>query len=314
MDRVVNLLRTTLLGLALGSFCHPVHAQEQLADRGLDVLSWNIYMRPAALFWNGQLKRARHIGDLLKDSRHDVLLLQEAFGRRSRKILRKALQEQYPHEVLPVREGRLFNSGLWVLSRLPVEDVVWVLFDTCAGVDCRAAKGAVLFTVHKEGNAFHVVNTHLQSGKSEHHQRVREEQYGTIATLLEENADPRTIQVVAGDLNTDQADVEAHASMVRRLKAQNGTLREPRRLKDEGMDHCTWGCSTNTLIPKGRRGRTKLIDHALVRRREGTGGHQRIRAERRLHIFTSPWSRRHRHLSDHNAISIRLVEMPWNEP
>jgi len=270
-------------------------------------------MRPAGLFWNGQMKRAQHIGALLKDSGHDVILLQEAFGRRSRKVLRKALQGEFPHEVLPVREGRLFNSGLWVLSRVPLEEVTWVLFDTCTGVDRYAAKGALLFRVEHEGNTFQVVNTHLQAGGAPKHQRVREAQYGTIATLLEEHSRPGVLQVVAGDLNTDEADVDAHEAMLQSLRSSNGSLRKPRRMEAEGMDLCTWGCSTNTLIGKRYRGRTKLLDHFLVRNPAGPEEDRRIRTERRLHIFTSPWSRRHRHLSDHNAVSIRLMDVRGNE-
>lgn len=286
----------------------PVRAQETVGREGLDVLSWNIYMRPAALFWNGQMKRARHIGALLRNADHDVVLFQEAFGRRSRKVLRRALEGQYPHEVLPVRDGRLFNSGLWVVSRIPLEEVVWVRFDTCAGWDCRAAKGAVLLTVQKEGRSYQVVNTHLQAGGAAAYRPIRERQFATISTLLRESGQEDVLQLVAGDLNTDQQDVEAHEAMLRRLRAENGHLQRPAKLEEERMDHCTWGCSTNTLIKKQKRGYTKLIDHLLVRRNcegEETRG---VRAERRLHIFTSPWSRRHRHLSDHNAVSIRLVE------
>ena len=313
MMRTVSMIRISLVLGALFLVTGAGHAQERLAGQGLDVLSWNIYMRPAGLFWDGQMKRARHIGALLRDSEHDVLLLQEAFGRRSRKLLRKALQDEFPHEVLPVRRGRLFNSGLWVLSRLPVEDVVQVLFDTCAGVDCRAAKGAVLFTVEKDGRSYQVVNTHLQAGGAPRYQQVRERQYGTIATLLEECGRPGVLQVVAGDLNTDEADVAAHEAMLRSLKARNGSLRRAKREEEEAMDHCTWGCSTNTLISKRYRGHTKLIDHMLVRRFAATDEARRYHAERRLHIFTSPWSRRHRHLSDHNAVSIRLVEQLGSE-
>jgi hypothetical protein len=53
-----NIGRATLLALAVALSWDAVQAQEQLPDRGLDVLSWNIYMRPAGLFWNGQMKRA----------------------------------------------------------------------------------------------------------------------------------------------------------------------------------------------------------------------------------------------------------------
>ncbi len=300
----VGILLVGMFGdLAPGAQAQVCGEQQQ----GLDVLSWNIYMRPAAFFWNGQSKRARHIGELLKDSDHDVLFFQEAFGRKSRKVLREALDGAYPHEVLPVSAGRFFNSGLWVLSRIPIDTVDALTFDARMGVDRGAAKGAVLVQVTQGGQRTQLVNTHLQSSKGQRQQAVREEQYRQIVHLLERNTRPGVRQVVAGDLNTDQRDVEAYEAMLDVLKARNGALRRSERAARADMPISTWGGPFNTLVRKRSRGDIKLLDHALVRDTGYREHSLRSTVERVLHLLTSPWSRKHEHLSDHHPISIRFV-------
>lgn len=280
----------------------------QTTVQSLDVLSWNIYMRQSAFFWNGQMKRAEHIGMLLKDSDHDILLFQEAFGRKSRRVLRKALDGNFPYEVLPVRTGRLFNSGLWILSRIPIQEVDMLTFETCKGVDCKAAKGAVLVELEQPWGSTQVLNTHLQSSRGAKQQAVRQAQYKQLLDLLEARAKPGVRQVVAGDLNTDQQDVEAYEEMLATLKAENGEMKRSERAEKAQIPFSTWGGPFNTLIKKRARGDKKLLDHALVRETDAEQPQFKADVQRLLHFFTSPWSRKHDHLSDHNAISIRFVE------
>ena len=44
------------------------------------------------------MERAQEIADYLKNSEADVLVLQELFHSRARKVLRKALKETYPYQ------------------------------------------------------------------------------------------------------------------------------------------------------------------------------------------------------------------------
>lgn len=285
----------------------PADCAAQVPADSLDVLSWNIYMRPSAIFWNGQMKRAEHIGMLLKDSDHDVLLFQEAFGRKSRKVLRKALDGSFPYEVLPAGKGRMLNSGLWVLSRLPIHDVQVISFRNCMGLDCTASKGAVLVEVEQPWGNTQVLNTHLQANYGAGEQAVRQEQYVEILDLLEANAKPGVPQVVAGDLNTDQQDLEDYETMLATLNAKNGALKRSPRAEKVELPISTWGGPLNTLIKKRSRGDKKLLDYTLVRESDGPDFFENITVQRVLHFFTSPWSRKHDHLSDHHPISIRFV-------
>jgi hypothetical protein len=48
----------------------------------------------------------------------------------------------------------------------------------------------------------------------------------------------------------------------------------------------------------------------LVREPERRDSNLKLTVEWVLHFITSPWSPKHEHLSDHHAISIRLVDSP----
>lgn len=285
----------------------PADCAAQVPEDSLDVLSWNIYMRPSAIFWNGQMKRAEHIGKLLKDSDHDVLLFQEAFGKKSRRLLREALDGSFPYEVLPASTGRLLSSGLWVLSKLPVVDVHVITFQASKGVDRTAAKGAVLVELELPWGNTQVLNTHLQATSGPKHQAVRQAQYLELLELLESCAAPGVRQVVAGDLNTDPQDQEDYENMLATLKAKDGSLKRSARAEKAEVPLSTWGGPSNTLIKKRSRSEKKLLDHALLRESADHDFFENMTVQRVLHFLTSPWSRKHDHLSDHHPISIRFV-------
>lgn len=306
-DRISGAAKVVLVLLCFYPSLRSAAQGSQEAPDSLDVLSWNIYMRPSGIFWNGQMKRAEHIGMLLKESDHDVLLFQEAFGRKSRKVLRKALDGSFPYEVLPAGNGRMLNSGLWVLSRIPIHAVQVISFRNCMGIDCTAAKGAVLVEVEQPWGNTQVLNTHLQSSSGRRQQTVRQVQYVQLLDLLEAHAKPGVPQVVAGDLNTDTQDMEDYETMLATLKAKNGELKRSSRAEKVELPISTWGGPLNTLIKKRARADRKLLDHTLLRDSDGPDLFENITVQRVLHFFTSPWSRKHDHLSDHHPISIRFV-------
>jgi endonuclease/exonuclease/phosphatase family metal-dependent hydrolase len=73
--------------------------------RPVKVLTWNIYMRPHSITFDGQFRRAKAIGEVLRTEDYDIILFQEAFGKTSRKKLRKALAGEFPFEIKP-KENR----------------------------------------------------------------------------------------------------------------------------------------------------------------------------------------------------------------
>jgi len=297
----------TALLIAISAVPTSFAQEAEEATGTLNVLSWNIFMRPASLFFDGQMERAKHIGALLKDSEYDVLVFQEAFGRKSMRLLHEALDGAFPYEIKPLNNGKVFNNGLWVLSRFPIENIIPIFFDACAGVDCGAAKGAVFFEVNKDCIAYQVVNTHLQSMEGPKQEAVRNSQFAQMKDLLEAQARTGVLQLVAGDMNTARDNENAYQEMVTILNAADDKVLMPEDTYCATASATSWGCPNNTLIPDKLKGKTALLDYALVRNPKPRARPRSIFTERVLRTFTSPWSDKHKHLSDHYAISIKLV-------
>jgi endonuclease/exonuclease/phosphatase family metal-dependent hydrolase len=297
----------TALLIAISAVPTSFAQEAEATSSTLNVLSWNIFMRPAGLFFDGQLERAKHIGALLKDSEYDVLVFQEAFGKKSMKLLSEALDGAFPYEIKPLNNGKVFNNGLWVLSKFPIENIIPIFFDACAGVDCGAAKGAVFFEVNKDGIAYQLVNTHLQSMEGPKQEAVRNSQFEQMKDLLEAQARTGVLQLVAGDMNTSRDNENAYQEMVTILNADDDDVLMTEDTYCSTASATSWGCPNNTLIPDKLKGQTALLDYALVRNPRPRARPRSILTERMLRTFTSPWSDKHKHLSDHYAISIKLV-------
>ena len=136
-------------------------------DNQLKILSWNIKMFPAPYGWLFKpYKRAANIIQVLKESDgYDIIFFQEAFSGSIRRKIYAELQNIYPHEVEPNDQTAFYkiNSGLWVISRLPITLNNHISFTNFQESDKLASKGAKLFSVIKYNQEFHLINTHLTS-------------------------------------------------------------------------------------------------------------------------------------------------------
>jgi endonuclease/exonuclease/phosphatase family metal-dependent hydrolase len=272
----------------------------------LTVLTWNVFLRPRAILWGDhQSARAREMVQLLREEDYDVVVLQEAFDRVSLRILTEGLKDTYPHFILPGKRNPLHtNSGLLVLSRLPIERAENIFFNQCAGADCMVDKGAVLMQVSKGGRTYQVVGTHAQAEEGRKYAEIRASQYQQIrGSLLEAHAQEGITQLVVGDLNTDQSQHLEYSMMLHTLGTEDG---EVRLASGDGLP-CdgvyTWGCANNSLIPSKYRGETSLLDYVLLR-----ANGRNATVDRTLHVFKRKWGKKGREdLSDHYALSTVVV-------
>ena len=270
--------------------------------RPIKVLTWNIFMRPHAITFDGQFRRAKAIGELLKTKDYDIILFQEAFGKTSRKKLRKALANKYPYEIEPKNRKKTVNSGLWILSKHPIKKEQFIFFDNCMISDCQSAKGAVLIEVEINGQPYQFVNTHVQSEDGKEFAKVRAQQFKMIAQLLSEHQQEKVPQFILGDLNTSFTVKEEYSMMLELLHATDGDL-SILDSKELSIDEpITWGCANNQLIKKKWKGRNQLLDYALQRK---VGYDFKLRRD--LKTYTQQWSKKRKHLSDHYAISLTIL-------
>jgi len=289
------------LGLVIGH----VSFSETPRSQQLKVLTWNVFLRPRAILWGDhQAARAHEMVKLLKAEDYDVAVLQEAFDQRSIRILTEGLREDYPYMLLPQKRSLLhINSGLFVLSRLPIEDTATIFFDRCAGNDCMADKGAVLIQVSKGGHGYQVIGTHAQAEEGKHFADIRSHQYEQIRELLmEKHAQHGMTQIVVGDLNTSQSQHHEYQMMLHLLGTEDGEVRlaSGSDLPCDGV--YSWGCSDNGLVPAKHKGNTSLLDYLLCRP-NGTAP----QIERVLHVFKRNWKKGRSDLSDHYALSMTVA-------
>ncbi|MDP6944313.1 MAG: sphingomyelin phosphodiesterase, partial [Myxococcota bacterium] len=218
---------------------------ESWRSRHLDVLSYNVFMRPRDAppytTINGQGIRAALIPPRLVG--YDVLVLQEAFDNDARKTLLEGLANHgYPHasqilgsDDLTIRwklgEGpqvpKNWNGGVVIASKWPIVEgsEAQLLFGgVCGAEDCGADKGAVHVTIDK-GPAggppmpFHIIGTHLNNGDWE----VQKGQLELIRRFIDAlDIPPNEPVVIAGDFNVNRVThPEYHRAMLEILGAKD---------------------------------------------------------------------------------------------
>lgn len=268
----------------------PINAFDQ---KPLRVLSWNIYLLPVLSLFNNNQSRAKTIADQIAESNYDVVVFQEAFSATNRRHIARKILKEYPYHYGPVNPGRSIhrtNSGLWVVSRIPLSMLGSVRFAEATGFDAVARKGAVLFEGVFNGKKFQLVTTHLQAdGKA----GIRERQLDVInRELLEQFHEPNVPQLICGDFNIEKEDLETYEGMLSLLNATDGDL-------SSGLMH-SFDESGNTLLRKPY-GRKKLIDYFLLR-----NGEFIHRIERKVRAFQRMVGEELHHLSDHHALEAEI--------
>jgi endonuclease/exonuclease/phosphatase family metal-dependent hydrolase len=118
------------------------------------------------------------------------------------------------------RSGKLFGSGLLILSDYPVTDVHLLAFPdfACAGFDCLANKGALLATIELPGadSPIDIVATHLNSRRSARVGDARslyayERQVALLSDFILANRNPDHPLIVVGDFNVGDAEARGRA-------------------------------------------------------------------------------------------------------
>jgi len=260
--------------------------------------------------------RAAAIGAALLELDYDVLCLEKVFDERGRRALDEALSDRYPYRYGPVncRGCIKQTSGVYVLSRLPLEEVREIRYEACAGVDCFSRKGAVLLRGALHDRPFQIIATHLQGGAEPDQlprmQPIREKQLQqVIDELVTPFARPGEPLFLCGDLVTPRfneripAEPSAgYSNLIRLFTAQNGP--ETRITLDERP-------SVNDLGPPGGT-RTGELDYVLVVNR---GVDLRLRWRRHV-LRRRGWdgSKNRQDLSYRYAVGIEATFPPAENP
>jgi len=270
-----------------------VNQNNSLEKKELKVLSWNIYMLPYISLFNNNGERAKVIAQTLQTSDYQIIVFQEAFSSKCRHILAKNLAKEYPYQYGPINKNNLpfrTNSGLWIVSKIPLSELGQIQFSRSSGFDMVARKGAVLFQGIFDGATFQLLTTHLQADNSN---EVRVKQCDEIRDhLLNKYFNPVIPQLICGDFNIDMDDRSSYQQMLKTLDAQNGEL--------SGTVKFTYDEINNNLA-KIANGKRRIIDYVLVR----NGGLIHT-IERKVQTFFSHVGDRASNLSDHYAMEFKV--------
>ena len=271
----------------------PYIVKTSITPNSLKILSWNIYMLPYISLFNRNAKRAKVIADKLEYSDYQVIVFQEAFSSKCRDILAKRLAKEYPFQYGPTNKTFYpfrTNSGLWVVSKIPLTQLDKIKFTISKGFDIIARKGAVLFQGNFQGSAFQLLATHLQADNS---QLIREKQCSEIKDhLLNQYFNPNIPQLICGDFNIDMNDHQNYQLMLKTLGANNGEI--------SGDIKVTYDEINNTLA-RNAMGKKSLIDYILVRNEKRIG-----HIERKVQTFYTKIGSKSSNLSDHYAMEANI--------
>ncbi len=293
-------MRLTIAGLLFILSISFIQAQDSLK-----ILSWNIQMLPRGVKGNGKAKRARSIAEELKGRDYDIIVFQELFYHRSRKILLTRLKEKYPHQTAVLNKKAISfktNGGVLILSRHPITDTREITYQQKSGPDRLSRKGALLATMNVRGKKVQVIGTHLQAfGKKE----IMYSQYQQLHDeLLKPSLLPNIPQIICGDFNTlkevpAQVPVSLPANfeeriarypvMLQTLQAEDGELK--------GTQQYSMDRPNNDLCKKRKEFRL-LLDYFLIRSNQSAAHIP----HRQITIIKNKWHKDHRDLSDHYGL------------
>lgn len=260
----------------------------------LRILSWNIYMLPSLAMPNGIKVRSKLIASRIKDADFDIVVFQEAFNPKSREALRELLKDTYPYSAGPANEKRQalrLNSGIWILSKIPLKIVGEIQFSKARGFDVFSRKGAMMVEAEHNGTLFQIIGTHLNAGET---QKIRDIQYRELQEkLLRPNRKDDVPQVICGDFNTDKRDRDSYQRMISILQVPDYEVDGACLFSYDGLN--------NDLISPNYR-KQELLDYIFYQ----SNGMSGARIERSFHRYSHTWSRRHKDLSDHYAVAASI--------
>jgi len=261
-------------------------------NRDLKILSWNIYMLPPIAPMIGRVERAHAIVDTLRHAGFDIIVFQEAFNHNSVKVIRDSLAAIYPFMYGPINPRKnpfQISSGVWIISRIPLDLKGTIEYKMAKETDRVARKGAALLEGTWNGKKFQIIGTHLQA---QNHPDIRRKQirhlYDSLITKFRVEGVP---QIICGDMNTEIEISKNYKDMLKGLDAEDGAI--------SGSQTMTYDGTNNELALSVWKKDKTTLDYILFRR---NGSHTNV-LNRHVGVFKRTWKKGHTDLSDHYAMA-----------
>ncbi len=291
-------LSLALLLTAVSGICGVpnIPQNDSIPPRQISIMTYNIKMLPRganSFIHHFPLRRARLIPDKLIAEGTDVVVFQEAFDGMADRILRKKLKAAYPYnmgfqnrKIVTYRRA----GGVLIFSKYPLTEIESIKYTQCKGIDCAGHKGSMLVEVAHPAGRFQLLGTHMQAGGG---RELKESQYAEAGALLREHEQAGVPQFAAGDFNTKKADPVLYDTLVRALHAEDGDI--------SGELKYTSDHSLNDM-EEYRPDKRNVIDYVFYK----GNGVKPISATRYVRRYQQQWDAKHKDLSDHFALILKV--------
>lgn len=274
-----------------------ISVQAIVRSKEIKILSWNIFMVPPIIFKSCQQERAYLIAAYIKNQNADVVVLEETFMKSTRKIIQDNVRDTFPYFSKITKRGVLKNnSGVWIMSKFPIQNQHFLKYRNRKGSDIFSKKGAVFVEVEIENKKIQLIATHTQSLKK--FEKTRQKQFGQLKRELADVFFNDSVpQLIIGDLNCDYYDTTAYEQMIKTFDVLPPTyFGEP--YSCDGL--------TNDLGYTFFDSTRETLDYILLRRE-----HQNIASVQPIEILHPKMEKYFckkpfLHLSDHNPIITNL--------
>lgn len=226
-----------------------------VAQTSIEIVSYNMRLFPGGALGLPNCRdteRAIYHGlNALGDSA-DVITMQEVWDGplySDNHFLTIANLSVYPHRAHGSRVDppALLDSGLGMLSRLPVSNVAQVRWAECNGGswDCASTKGFLRATINKQGFGVGIFTLHTQSGTIQSDVATREYQLSQLsaAVLAYRLINPTHVVIVTGDFNVAGETTE-YNNMRFHLGTHGGRDAAPNERCGDYL-HCTKCCDND---------------------------------------------------------------------
>lgn len=260
------------------------------------ILDWNIRMLPRLVFREriGTMKRARRIPEEITKDSPDIIVFEEGFDVRARRILKRRLHEEYPYKIGPLN-NKFFrlktNGGVLMYSKYPLTLLEQIKYNECDRENCLSRKGAMLVETTINGHTFQVMGTHMNAGGSE---ELKKSQILQVLGLIRRHQKQGVPQFLCGDYNIHNDEKGGHdlyQFMVDTLGVTDGPLLS------------TWKyTSGGKYTDVNDKDKTALIDFIFFR----SNGVEPEMMDRYVRIYRKQWADNHYSLSDHHAVLMQL--------
>jgi len=258
-------------------------------------MTYNIKMLPrgAVFLHHHPVARAKLIPEKLIAENPDVIVFEEAFDVLSMHIIKKKLSAAYPYS-MGTQNRKIMSykraGGVMMFSKYPMKELESVRYSQCKGVDCIGNKGAMLVEVQHPVQRFQLFGTHMQAGGSKD---LKLSQYEEAGALLKRHEQQGIPQFVSGDFNTPKANPDLYPYLVKALNADDGELDGDLKFTSDHLLN-----DLENYNPDKRR----VIDYVFIK----GNGFKPVATTRYAREFEQRWSAKHKDLSDHNALVLKV--------